>query len=86
MASCLDGVSLQDFINRDLCVSTDKTKVMIQSTSAHPTNESSVFHIQGNNVEVVSSFRYLGIILSSDSSLSSELMLVMPRLLQCSAA
>ena len=81
IASCHDGVSLQDFINRfstaaqdwGLCVSTDKTKVMIQSTSSHPTNESSVFHIQETNLEVVSSFRYLGSILSSDSSLSSEI-------------
>ena len=81
MASCHDGVSLQDFINpfstaaQDwvLCVSTDKTKVMIQSTSSHPTNESSVFHIQETNLEVDSSFRYLGSILSSDSSLSSEI-------------
>ena len=81
MASCHDGDSLQDFINRfstaaqdwGLCVSTDKTKVMIQSTSSHPTNESSVFHIQETNLEVVSSFKYLGSILSSDSSLSSEI-------------
>ena len=42
---------------------------MIQSTSSHPTNESSVFLIQETNLEVVSSFRYLGSILSSDSSL-----------------
>ena len=81
MASCHDDVSLQDFINRfstaaqewGLCVSTDKTKVMIQSSPSNPTNESPVFHIKGNSLDIVSSFRYLGSILSSDSSLSSEI-------------
>ena len=58
MASCHDDVSLQDIINRfstaaqewGLCVGTDKTKVMIQSSPSHPTNESPVFHIKGNSL------------------------------------
>ena len=73
---CLSSDALQSFIDRfthvacswGLSVSTDKTKVMIQPYSC-----SLPFNIWGNTIETVSSFQYLGSILSSDASLDNEI-------------
>ena len=81
MASSHTSEGLQEFITRfsnaarswGLCVSTDKTKVLVQNTSDLPLPSRPVFHIDNNLLETVPNFCYLGSTISSVTNLDQEI-------------
>ena len=81
MASSHTSEGLQEFITRfsnaarswGLCVSTDKTKVLVQNTSDLPLPSRPVFHIDNHLLETVPNFCYLGSTISSVTNLDQEI-------------
>ena len=93
MASSHTSEGLQEFITRfsnaarswGLCVSTDKTKVLVQNTSDLPLPSRPVFHIDNNLLETVPNFCYLGSTISSVTNLDQEISRVLLKLTLSSA-
>ena len=61
------------FLRWGLTISTKKTKVLVVSRNAAARAADSVYMLRGNPLELVSHFKYLGNVLTSDCTLDAEI-------------
>ncbi|KAL0029660.1 hypothetical protein WJX79_000326 [Trebouxia sp. C0005] len=60
-------------LRRGVTISTKKTRVLVVSTNAAAQAADSVITLQGDQLEVVSFFKYLGSVFVSDCTLDAEI-------------
>ena len=63
----------QDYANHCGTISTKKTKVLVVGRNAAAQAAESVITLRGDQLEVVSQFKYLGSVFNSDCTLDAEI-------------